>query len=205
MANISQPRGFLPVRYLNGAAWNGGTNLYHIPSTDTNQYNPGDAVKTAATGADANGIPDVAKITNGTDTVRGVVVGCLTANPNTPSLVGTNLDLTVQNIPATKTRDYYVLVVDDPQVVFQIQDDGITTANLVAASVGLNASFTVTNPTSPQQNSATVLLSSSFATTQGLNCKILGLAQLPNNSFGAKAQWLIKFNQHELMGNTAGI
>jgi hypothetical protein len=33
----------------------------------------------------------------------------------------------------------------------------------------------------------------------------MGLAQLPGNGFGANATWVAKFNQHELMGNTAGI
>jgi hypothetical protein len=205
MANFIQPRGFVPARYMNGAAWSGGGNMYYIPSTDTNQYNPGDVVLTAAVGADANGIPAVTKNTTGTGVVRGVVIGCLLAIPNNPSLVGTNLDLTVQNIPATKTRAYYVLVVDDPKVVFQIQDDGITGANLVAASVGLNASFTVTNPTAPAQNSATVLLSSSFAVTAGLTVKLFGLSQIPNNAFGANATWDVIFNQHEFQGNTAGV
>ena len=205
MANQKAPRGFVPSRYRDGSAWNGATNMYHIPSTDTNQYNPGDVVLSAATGADANGIPDVIKNTTGTGVVRGVVVGALIATPNLPSIQGTNLDLTVQNIPATKTHDYYVLVVDDPAVVFQIQDDGITTANLVAASVGLNASFTVTNPTSPQQNSATVLLSSSFAVTAGLTVKIIGLTQKPNNGFGAFATWDVVLNQHEFQGATAGV
>ena len=205
MANFTQPRGFVPARYMNGAAWSGGASMYYIPSTDTNQYNPGDVVLTAAVGADANGIPAVTKNTTGTGVVRGVVIGCLLAVPNQVSLVGTNLDLTVQNIPATKTRNYYVLVVDDPKVIFQIQDDGITTANLVAASVGLNASFTVTNPTAPAQNSATVLLSSSFAVTAGLTVKLFGLSQIPNNAFGANATWDVIFNQHEFQGNTAGV
>ena len=205
MANFVQPRGFVPVRYLNGAAWSGGGNMYYIPSSDTNQYNPGDVVLTAAVGADTNGIPAVTKNTTGTGVVRGVLIGVLKANPNNPSLVGTNIDLTVQNIPATKTQAYYVLVVDDPKVVYQIQDDGITTANLVAASVGLNASFTVTNPTAPAQNSATVLLSSSFATTAALTVKIFGLSQIPNNAFGANATWDVIFNQHEFQGNTAGV
>jgi hypothetical protein len=205
MANFVQPRGFVPVRYLNGAAWSGGGNMYYIPSSDTNQYNPGDVVLTAAVGADANGIPAVTKNTTGTGVVRGVLIGVLKANPNNPSLVGTNIDLTVQNIPATKTQAYYALVVDDPKVVYQIQDDGITTANLVAASVGLNASFTVTNPTAPAQNSATVLLSSSFAVTAGLTVKIFGLSQIPNNAFGANATWDVIFNQHEFQGNTAGV
>jgi hypothetical protein len=205
MANFVQPRGFVPVRYLNGAAWSGSGNMYYIPSSDTNQYNPGDVVLTAAVGADSNGIPAVTKNTTGTGVVRGVIIGVLKANPNNPSLVGTNIDLTVQNIPATKTQAYYVLVVDDPKVVYQIQDDGITTANLVAASVGLNASFTVTNPTAPAQNSATVLLSSSFAVTAGLTVKIFGLSQIPNNAFGANATWDVIFNQHEFQGNTAGV
>lgn len=204
MANFVAPRGFVPSRYLDGSAWNGAVNMYAVLTSETNQINPGDTVKSAA-GADANGIPAVTKITNGTDTMRGVVISCLIATPNNPSLVGTNLDLTIQNIPATKTKTYYVLVADDPTIIFEIQDDGITTANLVAANANKNCSYTVTNPTSPQQNSATVLLSSSFATTQALPLKLMGLVQKPNNTFGANATWLVRSNQHELMGNTAGV
>ena len=204
MANLVGPRGFVPSRYRDGSCWNGQVNMYYIPAADTNQYNPGDAVKSAA-GGDANGIPQVVKITNGTDTARGVVFGCLVANPNLPSLVGTNLDLTVQNIPATKTKDYYVLVCDDPNVLYELQDDGITTANLVAASCNKNASYTVTNPTAPQQNSATVLLSSSINTTATLSLKLMGLVQKPNNAYGANATWLVMFNEHEFQGNTAGV
>ena len=203
MANVNQPKGFVPSRYQNANAYTGASNLYFIPSSDGSQYGVGDAVK-SATGGDANGIPAVQKAA-GTDTVRGVITGVLPPGYNNPSLVGINLDLTVQNIPATKTKGYYVLVCDDPQIVYQIQDDGITTANLVAASVGLNASFTVTNPTAPAQNSATVLLSSSFATTAALTVKLLGLSQLPNNAFGANATWDVKINQHEFQGNTAGV
>lgn len=201
MSNQIAPRGFVPSRYLNGACWNGAANMYHIPSTDNNQYNVGDAVKSAANG-DANGIPDVVKAA-ASNTVRGVIIGVLAAVPNNPSLVGTTLDLTVQNIPAAKTRDYYVLVVDDPQVLFELQDDGANA--LTATSCNKNANFIVTNPTAPQQNSASVLDSGSVATTQALPLRIVGLSQKPNNAFGIYATWLVKFNQHELMGNTAGV
>lgn len=202
MANLVAPRGFVPARYLNGAAWNGASNLYYIPSTDTNQYNIGDTVKSAA-GGDANGVPQVVKITNGTDACRGVIVGVQLAAQNTSSFQGANLDLTVQNIPATKTRDYYVLVVDDPAVLFSIEDDGLSA--LTAAACNKNASYTVANPTAPRQNSATVLTTASVATTQGLSLKILGLEQSPNNAYGVNANWIVKFNQHELLGNTAGV
>jgi hypothetical protein len=198
MANVNQPKGFVPSRYLNSASTNGGTNLYCIPSSDGNQYNPGDAVKTVA-GGDANGIPYITKAA-GTDTVRGVVIALLPAGYNNPSLVGVNLDLTLENIPATKTKAYYVLVADDPNQIFEIQDDGLNV--LTSTSCNKNASFTVANPTSPAQNSATVLNTSSVATTNTLNLKILGLVQKPNNAFGANALWLVKFNLHELLGGT---
>ena len=202
MSNLVSPRGFVPSRYHAGNPWTGGVNLYHIPSTDTNQYNPGDAVKSLAFG-DANGISSVTKIINGTDTVRGVIAGVLLAAPNLPSLVGINLDLTVQNVPAVKQRDYYVLVVDDMDVIYELQDDGLTV--LPNTACNKNASFTVANPTSPQQNSATVLNTASVAVTSTLNLRLMGLTQLPNNAYGANATWNVMFNQHELMGNTAGV
>jgi len=202
MANFVQPRGFVPSRYRAGNAWTGGTNLYVVQAAEPNQINIGDAVKSSANG-DANGIPAVTKITNGTDTVRGVVVGVLLAAPNLPSLLGVNLDATIQNIPATKTRDYYVLVIDDMDVIFDLQDDGLSA--LTATSCNKNASFTVTNPTSPQQNSASTLTTASVATTAALNLRLLGLVQIPNNAYGNYARWAVMFNQHELMGNTAGV
>lgn len=201
MANLNAPRGFVPVRYLNGAAWNGATNLYFIPSTDGSVYSPGDAVKSAA-GGDANGVPAIAKAA-GTDTLRGIITNILVAAPNNPSLVGTTLDLTTLQAPATKTKGYYALVVDDPAVLFEIQDDGASA--LTATACNKNASFTVTNPSSPQQNSASVLGTATVNTTQSLNLRIVGLAPRDDNAFGVYAKWLVKINQHELEGNTAGV
>jgi hypothetical protein len=202
MPNLVAPRGFVPSRYLDNSPYSGGGNMYYIPSSDGNQYSPGDAVKSAA-GGDANGIPQVVKAA-GTDTVRGVILGVFPANPNSPSLVATTLDLTVQNIPASKTKDYYVLVADDPKLLFEISDDGLSA--LTAAACNKNASFTVTNPTAPQQNSASVLSTASVAPNIALPLKLVGLVQRPDNAFGAYAKWLVVFNQHELGGcNTAGV
>lgn len=202
MANIVQPKGFVPSRYRNANPYTGSSNLYCIPSTDGSQFGLGDVVKSAA-GGDANGIPYVQKAA-GTDTVRGVVVGVLPPGYNNPSLVGVNLDLTVQNIPATKTKDYYVLIADDPDILFEVADDGVSA--LTSTACNKNASFTVTNPTSPGQNSASVLGTATVATTQGLNLKLIGLVQKPGNVYGKNALWTVMFNQHELGGpNTAGV
>ena len=202
MANNIGPRGFVPSRYRDNSPYSGASNMYHIPAGDTNAYYPGDAIKSSAN-ADALGVPDIAKITNGTDVVRGVIVGVLVSAPNNPSIMGTNLDLTLQYVPAVKTRDYYVLVVDDPAVIFEIQDDGLNA--LGATSSNKNAAFTPTAPVFPQQNSATVLSTASVGTASSLNLRIVGLVQKPNNSFGANANWLVFFNQHEYQGNTSGV
>jgi hypothetical protein len=202
MANNIGPRGFVPSRYRDATPYTGAANLYHIPASDLNQYNPGDAVKSSPN-ADQLGVPDITKIINGTDAVRGVIVGVLVSNPNGQSVMGTNLDLTTQSIPSAKLHDYYVMVADDPAILFEIQDDGAIA--LTATSANKNATFSVANPTFPQQNSATVLNTSSVATSQTLNLRIMGLVQKPNNSFGANANWLVFFNQHEYQGNVSGI
>lgn len=201
MANANTPKGFVPSRYQNANAYNGASNMYYIPSSDGNQFNVGDAVKTA-TGGDANGIPAVTKAA-GTDTIRGVITGILPAGYNNPSLVGVNLDLTLQNIPATKSKGYYVLVADDPELLFEIVDDGLNV--LTASACNKNASFTVANPTAPAQNSASVLNTSSVGTVNTLNLKLIGLVQKPNNTFGANAAWLVKFNLHEFNSPTVGV
>ena len=201
MPNIVAPSGFSPSRYLNGSAYNGAMNLYYIPAADGSIFSVGDAVMTAA-GADANGIPAVAKAT-GTSAIRGVIQGVLVTAPGTQTLEATAMDLTRQNIPAAKAKDYYVMVVDDPDVLFSVQDDGL--AALTAAAANKNATFTVANPSGAAQVSASVLSTASITALATGNLKLFGLLQRPNNAFGANATWLVKFNQHELQGNTAGV
>lgn len=202
MANINAPKGLQPVKSINGASWNDQGNLYYIPSTDTNAYYVGDVVKSLAD-ADAVGVPGVVKAA-GTDALRGVIIGVLPTQFNSTSLSGATLDLANTFIPATKTRAYYVMVCDDPETLFEVQGDA-TATNQVAANVNKNASLTIAAPTSPGQWSATVINSASIATTATLNIKLMGLAQKPQNEFGAYARWLAKINLHELAGGTAGV
>jgi hypothetical protein len=191
MANTNQPYGFLPIGTLGASEWSGKTNLYYIPSTDGSAYAPGDAVK-AGSGGDAAGVPVVVK-SNGTDAVRGVITNVLLAIPNNTSLQGKVLDDSTLLIPATKTRAYYVLVSDDPNTIYSVQGDA-SSANQVATACNLNASFTVTNPTTPSMVSASVLGGATINTTNSLNLKIMGLDGSPANAYGAYARWKVKFN-----------
>lgn len=204
MANLNQPFGAAPVMYRNGSSWNGAVRRYLIPQADAVAYYLGDFVKSAAN-ADANGVSAV-QAGNGTDIYRGVIVSVEQAAPEATSLLGVDLPLSRVNIPATKTRDYYVYVCDDPDVLFEIQGDA-TATNQIAANANKNASVTVTAPSNVLlPYSATVVNSGSIAVTAGLNLKLVGLSpRRPTGGFGAFAVWLVSINQHEFQGNTAGI
>jgi hypothetical protein len=204
MANLNAPFGLGPVQYRSGVSWNGACRRYWIPSTDGTAYYIGHPVKSLAN-ADANGVPGVI-IAAGADTLRGAIVGVEAVAPENPSLSGVDLSLTRTNIPATKTRDYYVYVVDDPDVIFECQGDS-SAGNQVATSANKNASLTIAAPSNTLLPfSAVVISGASINTTQALNIRLIGLSQRrPVTEFGAFAVWLCMINQHELMGNTAGI
>ena len=210
MANVNAPFGLAVAKGGGSYAGNQRATMYSIPTSDsTNAYYMGDAVKAAASG-DPNGIPNVA-LCAGTDPLRGVVVGIINPFPagNANSGASSSLALEVNYVPVTKANPYYVMVEDDPTTVFVMQDDGLTTSKLVAASCNLNFSFTVTAGSTTNSSSGSVILSSSFAVTSSLNMKALGLAQGPwdgvQNAFGQYAKWLCRINLSELTGSFVGI
>ena len=192
MPNANRPSGFTPVRYLNGAPWNGQANLYSIAASYGTALAIGDPVISSGT-ADANGVPGIA-LAAATGAVRGVIVGLgkgegLIANPS-------NLDTTKR--PASDPAVWYALVVDDPAVVFEIQEESNGTA-LAATEVGMNTvpllAAAGTYQSGWQLRSAT---GATPATTATLQLRLLGLSRKPGNAFGAYAKWLVKFNVHEL-------
>jgi hypothetical protein len=205
---VAKPFGLAPVRTVDANMFSEQGTFYNVLSSDANAWYIGDAFL-STNNADANGIPAMKKATVGTETLRGVMAGAINPPPGAVSLVGTALALENTAIPATKASAYYILGIDDPGVIFMIQDDGITTGSLVAANANKNFSLTITAGATLQSASGSVMLSSSLATTAGLNMKAFGLAQVLNqgagNVFGAFALWLCKINQHELNGATAGV
>lgn len=206
MANAIAPSGFTVVKSL--GYYPGQVNTYYIPSSDGSQYGIGDMVK-SATGADTNGIPAVQKSTGAaSEYQRGVIVAVLPVQAiGVPNLQGVPLTLENIYIPATKTQGYYVMVNDDPNTVYELQDDGLSA--LTATSSNKNSGFTVANGISPVQISASVLTTSTVATTATLPLKLMGLSQRPGglgNTFGINARWLVRINLHELnSAGTAGV
>jgi hypothetical protein len=202
MANAATPFGLMPVKYMSGAPYTGGGNVYYIPSTDTVAYYIGDPVALLGVEgtqtADADGIPSILKVsTSGITLWLGTVVGILPVR-GSASNQGTSLALEQVNIPATKSRDYYVLVADDPNLIFEIQGDS-TATNQTAAKSTYNADITVAVPSAGGQ-SATVVQSGTIALTATLPLKLMGLSRRKfqaGNAFGAYATWYCKINNHQ--------
>lgn len=197
MANANRPSGLSPVRYLNGAKWNGGGRVYSIPSTDGNAYAVGDPVVLAGS-ADASGVATVILATaGGANLVTGCIVG-MGGITYGSGYVDPNLPNTAI-IPASKARGYYVLVEDDPMVIFEIQESGTAMA---AADVSLNASLL--SGTNNGFMSGWQIDNSTKATTAALQLKLLGLSVRVDNAFGLYAKWQVLINNHSFRTGVAG-
>lgn len=200
MPNVSKPAGLSPVGYINGAPWNGKVRTYCIASTDGNAYAIGDPL-TLAGGTDANGVPLVTLATAGTgNTIIGVLQGDGGIAYGGAFVDPTSLDTTV--IPATKTKAYYVAVIDDPQVVFEIQEGGAGAA-LTAASGTKN--FNLKSGTNNGYVSGWTLDNATGGTGATLQLKALGLSPVRDNAFGAYAKWRVVINNHFFKAGTAGV
>lgn len=198
MANSNTPFGLHPLEYLSGAAYNDQARMYAIPSTDLNAYAIGDPV-TLAGSADANGVATVVLMTPGSSFV-GVVVGFgakvyggAGVDPSAPETI---------IIPATKARAYYVMVSDDPNIIYEAQEIG-TGTTFLATEVGLNANLVA--GTNNGYVSGWTINNATEATTSSLDVKLLGLVQRPGNGFGQYAKWRVLPNAHLYRGGVTGV
>lgn len=202
MPNSNRPSGFTPVGYLNGAQWTGQARLYAVAATYGTALYIGDPCISGGS-ADAYGIPTIA-IGATTGALRGVIVGLF----NSGSTVGIPGGVSVGNIvntnityrPASDPNVWYAAVADDPNIIFQVQEESNGT-QLAAAEVGLNqisksgtGNGYISGWQIPSATGATP------NTTATLQLRLLGLAQSVGggNVFGAYAKWLVQINVHEL-------
>lgn len=197
MANANRPTGLSPVRSILGAPFNGQAQLYSIAAAYTTALYIGDPVISSGT-SDANGIAGIT-LAAATGPIRGVIVGIGTS----PGLIAnpSNLDITYRPA-AAQTDDWYALVVDDPNMIFEVQEIGTGTA-LTAAEVGMNVNLVA--GTGNGYVSGWQVSNSGEATTDTLQVRLLGLAQRQDNAFGPYAKWLVKINNSEFYLGNAGL
>jgi hypothetical protein len=136
MANVNAPFGFNPVRYLTGQPYNGACNVYmtiggirlrhrHLHRRSCRRYRHFHLLP------DGTVTKDV-QLAATTDVITGIVIGVI---PDTR-------DSTIYRAASTSRR---LLVADDPNLLFEIQEGTGGTA-LTAADLGLNVSFAAGTP-----------------------------------------------------------
>lgn len=207
MANINAPKGFIPVRHMNGSAWNGLTKMFLIPSSDATAVFVGDLVKhagssgaagTVVSGVDCEGIPTATLATAGTtgQDLLGAVVGFLVDPTN----------LALKHRAASTAR--LALVCTDPSVVYEVQEDAVG-SNLAAGDIGSNIPYTTTAGNATTGVSKMEIDSSAIATTSTLPFKVVGLVKRPDVAFGLAstdhAKFEVVLNTGLFMPNVAGV
>lgn len=215
MANPNTPYGLVPVTRLDGANWRDSLTMYFVPAAYTNALYVGDPVIKKAASADVNGVNAVDLAAAGAgNLITGVVCGFLgacTAGKGGPiSFFTLSGNPGPAYRPASTSQDWYVLVNDDPEAEFIIQENdnygGTAGTPLPVAAVGKNANL-VSGTGSPYTGwSGWMLNSNGVNTTQNFQLNIKGfLAEADNVAGAAYAKVIVSINQHTEIPNSLGI
>ncbi len=193
MANVNAPFGFNPVRYMSGAPYNGACNVYSVAAGYGTAIYIGDPVVdigTSTSWPDGTVTKDV-QLAATTDVITGIVIGVI---PDTR-------DSTIYRAASTSRR---LLVADDPNLLFEIQEGTGGTA-LTAADLGLNVSFAAGTPSTVTGKSGATVDNSTEQTTNTLALKLFSVSSRPNNAIGDSCIWLVRLNRHRYVDQLAGV
>lgn len=181
MANTNVAFGLKPVQYAGGAAYSGAARSYFVPASDSTALFIGDPVIIAGSG-DAAGVPSVTRATAASaGRITGVVVGFV---PDAS---------VVANGYRVASVAGYVLVADDPNLIFEIQDDSVGGA-LAVTDIGLNADLIAASGSTATKRSGFMLDTSTKATTATLQLRIKGIVQRADVEIGTTSKVLVSIN-----------
>jgi hypothetical protein len=225
--NPNKPVGLSPVSSLiaSGGGFTGQGNLYAIPAADTSGYWPGDLVipgtsagGTFGAGGDAYGTQYIAKYVEASAHPVLGVIAAIGTDPTGSQFINPNLLGGSEQNPGGTYRPsgaqsvvYYAFVLDDPNIIYEIQEGGAGT-NLTSTAIGLNADIVVANPSviGVTAFSGSQLDNATTGTTATLPLRILRLAPRTDNGFttspatgGGYQKWWVKLNNH-FMSQTTG-
>lgn len=199
MANATNLYGLKPVRMRNGSKYDGQYNLYHIPASYGSNVFIGDLVKKTEASNTA-----VVR-TSSSDYAIGTLPECVLATIGTTNKI-TGVVIGFECMSIARVGELYgplstervAMVADDPNVVFQIRDDGA--AALATTVVSLNAEVIQAAAGSTATGLSGLALDSNSAvpaTTAGFQLQILRGARSDNNAIGsASAEWEVVINTH---------
>ena len=194
MANKDAPFGFRPTKMLGGAPFNGGQTEYGIEDGYNTAIFTGDAVELHSDGT-------VTIAAAGQTNILGVFNGCFyTADSGKPTWS--------KYWPAsTSATDAVAFVIDNPNVLFEAQEDSTEIGASWPDERGSNANFVATHSGSTKTGRSKQELDSSDVGATAANFRVVELSKDPDNSDTASANcnFLVRLNEGLYYSNTAGI
>lgn len=198
MANLNAPFGLRPVRVQGGQPYNGTGINYATASGDSTAIFVGDPViRTAGTNSaqllnfPPNTLGIVARASASSGSITGVMVARVPTNENSAAY-----RLASSIVP--------LIICDNPQMVYEIQTDGVTTYS--DTWIGKNANVTFGTAGSTVSGASGAMIdTSTIATTSSLQLKIVGLARTINNEAGQYEVVQVMINQNTDVANTSGV
>jgi len=203
MSSVSRINGFRYVKNVVGGAMSGQVETCFVPASDATVIMVGDAVQLLGDSRSPTGVPTVTRQASATGVPYGIVVGIAFEGMGDVQNVPPVNDL---NTPIYRraSTDRYLLVVTDPNAIFEVQLAGAGPAAAAAtAMVGLNGQFTLTAGNTSSGASGMQLDSAGQATTATLPLKIVGFPYRPDNVPGdAFFSFYVKLNGSTLSNGT---
>lgn len=190
--------GLKPVRYMSGAPYTGALSVYPIANAYATSIYTGDPVVVLSDGTIGIGVAG--------SSIRGVFMGVKYTDANGNPVFSKYWPASTSTQSGSVTQ---ALVIDDPNILFTIQEDngaGAAGTALALADRGQNANFAVQAGSTATGLSGTTLDNTSHNTTSTLNLKIIDLDPNVGNAVGSFANWLVTINVTDLKSvGTAGV
>lgn len=195
VANPNQAWGLNPVRNFNGNPYAGAARTYYVQATNATALFVGDPVIKSTGAASTTGIPGIVRATAGTSNkITGVVVGF----QPTAAMVGTG----GAAYRAASTAAY-ILVADDPGLLFEIQ--GNSTAGFTAANVGKNTNLVSGTGSTATGKSGFTASVTQVGTSANNQLRIVEVKQAVDNAIGQYGKVLVALNQSTEVPAATGI
>ena len=189
MANIDSAFLLIPVAHVGQTDNNGGQTQYSIGDTQGTAIFTGDPVKYKSDGT--------VEVATAGDPVVGVFGGCFYTDPTTSKPTWSPY------FPASLAPgDAKAFVWDNPMQTFIVQQDSVV-SNLLAANLNENANLIFNAGNTTTGVSGVEIDSSSADVTAALQVRLIDFYATPsNNTTANNSVFVVKINNHKLMGGT---
>jgi hypothetical protein len=208
VANTSLVQGFIPAKYLNGVEWNGQFRIYFHSASDASAIGVGDPVMFDSTNyGDPTGRFPAVKLAGANDIIVGVAIGFGTVPTGIQGVAPVELydpaNLVKAYAPASTAN--YIAVVDDPNVLFEVQENSSPSALTIAALMNSISSAVGAVNVNSGLSGFTIDSNTASAYSSSQTWRLMRLVDRMDNALGQYAKWYVSPLLHVYRASIAGL